>query len=162
MPVHAGAGGPDWAPDPAVHRLAYETRVAEVFVLHVFDLDTGIDHNGGPGRWLSWSPDGSRIATCCTQVSTTSSILAGAVDRVVIFPQSVGGYCNGDPTDPPGQVCSNAFWSPDGKVLMAVDLAGGGLLLTPSDGSGETPTRIPLDIDRGGRMGPYGWQPIWP
>jgi hypothetical protein len=162
-PVSVGdAGGPSWAPDPAVHLIAYETLLADALVLHVYDLDTGVDHNAGTGFWPSWSPDGSRIATCCVQVSTTSSILAAHVDQLVKFAPSGVASC-GEYTGPAGRaVCSRVVWSPDGQELMAVDTATGALLVTRLDGADGDTTRIPLSIGLDAPAGPYAWQPIWP
>jgi isocitrate dehydrogenase (NAD+) len=123
MPVSVGgAGGPDWAPDPAVQRIAYDTMIGGTQYLRVLDLETGLDHNVGPGFWPSWSPDDSMIAMCCVHVSTTSRILDDDPDDRVKFAQ-FGSYCD-EYTDSPGRtVCSRAIWSPDGSKLMATDLA---------------------------------------
>ncbi len=162
-PVSVGdAGGPTFSPDPAVHLIAYETLLAGALVLHVYDLATDIDHNVGTGFWPSWSPDGSRIATCCVQVSTTSSILAANVDQLVKFAPNAAGSCT-EYTGPAGQsVCSHAVWSPDGQELMAVDIVTGALLVTRLDGPDGVTTRIPLSIGLDAPAGPYAWQPIWP
>jgi Tol biopolymer transport system component len=161
LPVSLGdAGGPDWAPDPAVHRIAYETLIAGGLVLRVLDLGTKVDHNAGAGFWPSWSPDGSRIATCCVTVSTTAGILAGNIAQVQRF-TPFNDYCTNYQGQPGRTVCSRATWSPDGSRLMAVDIAGGALLVAQADGPGGNPIRIPIDIGLDHPAGPYAWQPIW-
>jgi Tol biopolymer transport system component len=162
MPVSVGgAGGPDWAPDPAVQRIAYDTMIGGTQYLRVLDLETGLDHNVGPGFWPSWSPDDSMIAMCCVHVSTTSRILDDDPDDRVKFAQ-FGSYCD-EYTDSPGRtVCSRAIWSPDGSKLMATDIAGGGFFVTEAGGFGGDVVRIPLDIELNGPSGTYVWQPIWP
>ena len=42
---------------------------------------------------------------------------------------------------------------------MAVDIAGGALLVAQADGSGGNPISIPLDIGLDHPAGPYAWQP---
>lgn len=163
--VSAGnAGEPDWAPDPAVRRIAFETLIVDTLAVRLFDLDLGVDHAAGAGFWLSWSPDGSRIATCCAQVTTTSSILAGNLDTKTVFDQGGrDGSCN-EYTGAAGKsICSRAVWSPDGKELIATDIVGGSLLVTPVDGTGLATRNFPLQgLDLDHPAGPYAWQPIWP
>jgi Tol biopolymer transport system component len=162
--VDAGdGGGPVWAPDPAVHRIAYLTFGGGGLETHVFDLDTETDHRVGPGFWPSWSPDGSRLATCCASVVETDDVLAGDPEPTTVFAQPGDGNCDDYPDWSGSAICSSVVWSPDGRWLLAGDIAQRDLLLAPADGS-SPPVRIELANGHSvaGVQVPAAWQPVWP
>jgi Tol biopolymer transport system component len=163
-PVELGdGGGPVWAPDPEVHRIAYLTLSNDALQAHVYDLDSDADHPLGAGFWPSWSPDGSRLATCCATIVDIEDAIAGTAVPVTAFGQPGEGYCNENLDWSGRAICSAATWSPDGKWLIAGDIAGKDLLLAPLDGS-QPPTRIELSSGTsiGAARVPVAWQPVWP
>jgi hypothetical protein len=157
------AGGPLWSPAAGVHRIAYLTSHAGPLFARIFDVDTGKDVEIGGGFWTSWSRDGTRLATCCINVTDVDDALAGTLTEHTVF-APFAGNCGDDPETWTGRsVCSAAVWSPDSQWLVGADIGGKDLLMARADGTGET-RRIALTAGNtlaGPRL-PVAWQPVWP
>ena len=163
--VDAGdGGGPTWSPDRSAHRLAYQTFAGDALHVRMFDLDTDTDYEVGSGFWPSWSPDGTRIAGCCASIWSVDDVVAGTGQApTTAFFQTPDGGC-GELIEWTGQgICSQVTWSPDGEWLVAGDIAGGDLLITRSDGTGEPAViQATSGVTAGGFRIPLAWQPVWP
>jgi Tol biopolymer transport system component len=162
--VAGDGGGPVWSPARDQHRIAYLTFSGGALQTRIVDIDgdSDSDHLVGPGFWPSWSPDGSRLATCCAEIHDVEASLRGAAAPTTIFEQ-FDANCGDVPSATGRSICSAVVWSPDGQWVIAADVVGKDLLLAPADGS-QPPRRIPLaaGLNVGGFRPPIAWQPVWP
>ena len=124
-----------WAPDPDSHLLLYRSDAGPALVDAAATNPERIVIEDG--FWQSWSPDGSRIAYWHDgpKVVETADVRAGHPDPVRVF-ASFDSACDEFPELRYRAICSGPIWSPDGRFLTGVDIAGRDLLVAPADGSG--------------------------
>ena len=133
---------PQWAPDPAVARIATNIGESSEYDIAVFDVTTGamtkLTDDFGADLWPVWSPDGSRIAWSASETGTTIARPDGTDVH------SVAG------------IDYEFVWSPDGTSLYGWKLGDPTTAVIASvDGSKPT-----IEIPTGGAHGEmrYSWQ----
>lgn len=151
-----------WSPDPMVARLAFAAATSEGFEVRVLDLASGRISTVGPGFWVTWSPDGSRLAYFHngTVVVDIAAALAGTAEPLRVTPAFTTD-CAQHPELADRSFCGPALWSPDGTRLYAIDVTGRSVLSVKADGTGD-PIVIRLDTPRAVTEFIGGWQPIRP